>query len=463
MREKKKNVILITVDALRADHLSALGYAEKTTPNLDKIAKEGVLFTRAFSYGSSTHTAILPMLMSSPFIPYYLHGLDGIETVSMSEGLERYREIVTKLIKLKVTIAGALREHGYETAAFHSNPYLTRYYGYGEGFSHFDDSFGKYGNGKKMMERVKVALSMSRRLENLAKRLYFLIYRNEIPYERAEVINEKAISWLKAKNPKKFFMWLHYMDTHIPYKPPKDFRPPINSLKMSELNRKILNKEDIFENELSQLIGLYDGSIRYVDYAIKHLIEELKEMKMLEGTIVFITADHGEEFKEHGDFIHRTTKLYDELIHIPLIIYNSEHRATVDAPVSPLDIAPTIMDMLNLPTVKTFQGKSLIPIIEDKRDKNFAVMSQGWDVNGLIVAYMTRKWKYILNEAKNSRELYDIEEDPEERENLYEMERAIAEDLELKILEHISHQKKVVATDMEKERIMRKIKTSFLH
>lgn len=463
MREIEKNVILITVDALRADHLSGLGYAEETTPNLDKIAKEGVQFTRAFSYGSSTHTSILPMLMSSPFIPYYLHEFDGIETVSMSEGLERYREIATKLIKFKVTIAGALRKHGYKTAAFHSNPYLTRYYGYGEGFSHFDDSFGKYGNRKKMMEHVKVALSTSGKLENLAKRLYFLIYRNEIPYERAETINAKAISWLKAKKPKKFFMWLHYMDTHIPYKPPKGFRPPMNSLKMSELNRKILNKEDISKDELNQLIGLYDGSIRYVDYAIKDLLDELKEMKMLEDTIVFITADHGEEFKEHGDFIHRTTKLYDELIRVPLIIYNSGYHAIIDEPVSLIDIAPTIMDMLNLPNVKTFQGKSLIPIIEDKGDRKFAVMSQGWDVNGLIVAYRTNRWKYILNEAKNSRELYDIEEDPKERESLYEVERAIAEDLELKILEHILHQKKVVATDMEKERIMRKIKTSFLH
>ena len=204
--EKTKNVILITIDSLRSDHISSLGYTKKVTPNLDEIAKKGVLFTQAFSYGSTTFASIPPLLTSTPIVPYY-HGFFKTtnESVTLKEGLKRYKELVTKLFELKPTISSVLRGHGYETAAFHSNPYLTRYYGYGKDFSYFDDSFTKLGFTKKIIEKIKVIL-MSGKMDNLAKRLYFLMRRDEIPYERAEMINKKAISWLEAKKPKIFSM-----------------------------------------------------------------------------------------------------------------------------------------------------------------------------------------------------------------------------------------------------------------
>lgn len=458
-----RHVILITIDSLRADHLCSLGYVKKLTPSLDKIAEKGVLFTQAISYGSTTFASIPPMLTSSPIIPYY-HEFLGTKKgiMNLDEGLRSYKELVTRLFELKVTIAAALMGHGYETAAFHSNPYLSRYYGYGKDFSYLDDSFGAHDFRKKIGEKVKIAL-MSRRIDNLAKRLYFLIFPNKIPYERAEQINKKAISWLRVKKPEKFFLWLHYMDTHIPYKPPKYFRPKMSGSKMSYLNRKILNEEDISEGELSQIIELYDGSIKYVDYSIKCLLNELNDMKILEDTIVVITSDHGEEFKDHGDFLHIETKLYDELIHVPLIIYNAEYtNITIDEPVSHLDIAPTITDLLNLPMPETFQGRSLIPIIEG--EKSSGVISQGIGCHGLddnlkiIVAYRTKRWKYILDKMRDREELYDMKEDPKETNNLNNVKKDIAEDLKFRILEHISRQQELVAMDVEKEKIRRKIK-----
>ena len=462
MRELKKNVILITIDAFRADHLGCLGYAKKTTPYMDKIAREGVLFSNAFSYGSNTLTSVMPMMTSSPFIPYFLHGIDAAKLINLHDALERYKEIVRRLYSLKVTIAGALREQGYETAAFHSNPFLTSYFGYGKDFLYFDDSIAKYGIRKKIEAKAKVVLKNSR-LKNLVWRLYSLIYRNEVPYVRAEAINKKAISWLRTKKPEKFFVWLHYMDTHIPYKPPKSFRPSISSVKMSLLNRKILNREYISDSELSQAIELYDGSIRYVDYSIKCLLEELNEMGILENTIVVITADHGEEFKDHGGFIHEPTKLYDELTHIPLIIYNTEYKnITIDETVSSIDIAPTMMGMLNLPNAETFQGRCLLPITESGR--SYGVVNEGGGVQALtgnlkmIVAYRTKRWKYIQDEVRNRKELYDMKRDPKETENLYEVERDVAEDLESRIRELILHQGELVAMDVEKEKIRRKLK-----
>jgi len=458
------NVILITVDSLRADHIGALGCAKNTTPNLDGIAERGILFTNAFSYGSTTFTSIPPMLTSSPLISYYyFHEFYETEKRAMKlhESLDRYKELVTRLFELKVTITGILREQGYETAAFHSNPYLSRYYGYGKDFSHFDDSFGVYNLRKKIGEKIKIALMCSG-ADKLAKRLYFLIRRNAIPYERAETINKEAISWLRTKKNEKFFVWLHYMDTHAPYKPPKDFRHEISSLKMSDINRKILSKEDVSDSELRQLIDLYDGSIKYVDYSIKCLMDELDEMKILDDTIIIITADHGEEFRDHGKFLHVETRMYDELIHVPLIIYNSEYHATVDEAVSLIDIAPTIIDMLDLPTAETFQGRSLIPIV--KGEKRSGVISEGVVSHGLddkleiIAAYRTKRWKYILNKINDREELYDMKEDPKETKNLYGVERDIAEDLKFRILEHFSHQQKLVAKDMEKEKLKGRIK-----
>jgi arylsulfatase A-like enzyme len=450
------NIILITVDCLRADHLSSLGYAEKTTPNLDRFAKEGVLFTRAFSFGSCTLTSVAPLLLSSPTARYYLHG----STKAGDAWSDRYRETVRMLNGLKISLPRALRMQSYETAAFHSNAWLSGYYGFGEGFSHFDDSFTTPGIKKdsKMREKGRAVLIRNRTLYKLLRRIDSWIYRNAAPYERAKTINKKVVSWLKMKKPDKFFVWIHYMDTHEPYKPPKAFRPNMSSIELSNLNSKFMNKVDPSNSELKQLMELYDGGIRYVDHEIKHLIDELDEMEILEDTIIIITADHGEEFGEHEGFMHHPTKLYDELTHVPLIILNSGYRATIDEPVSLIDIAPTIMDLLNLPNAKTFQGKSLIPVINGK--ESYGIVSEGLDPDGskMVVAYRTKRWKCILDEVRNTKELYNLEEDPKESNNLYEVKRDIAEDLESRILAHISHQRKLVAMDIERERIRRRIK-----
>jgi arylsulfatase A-like enzyme len=231
---------------------------------------------------------------------------------------------------------------------------------------------------------------------------------------------------------------------------------------MSDLGRKILCKEDISNAELNQLIELYDGGIKYVDHSIKCLLDDLKDLMLLEDTIIIITADHGDEFKEHGDFLHVETKLYDELIHIPLIIYNSGHCATINETVSHIDIAPTIMEMLNLPKVKTFKGNSLISILNGEErsgviSEGIGSQSIGSDLK-LIISYRTKKWKYILNKMKDENELYNLEENPNEVENLKDVKKDIAESLNSIILEYILHQKKLVATDVKKEKMIGKIK-----
>lgn len=455
-----KNVILITIDSLRADHLGSLGYHKKLTPNLDKIAKDGILFTQAFSYGSTTSISILPLLTSMPVIPYYSGLFKNEKMASLEDITKNYKELGIFFLKLKPTIAGVLKHYGYETAAFNSNPYLSKYFGFGKDFTHFDDgSFYEHGYTKIIERKIKKILVVNKKIESFARFLLCLTYQ-KVPFERAEDINKKAISWVMEKKPEKFFLWLHYMDTHIPYIPPKDFHN-LSNFKVSDLNRKVLDNENVSKSELNQIIKLYDGCINYVDSSIKSLLDDLSDRRLLDDTIVIITADHGEEFKDHGGFMHIESKLYDELLHVPLIIYGANYsNVTIDEPVSLIDIAPTITDLLNLNSPRTFQGKSLIPII--KGTKSTGIISQGGhhgmnsNAIKMMVAYRTRRWKYILDE-RGGEELYDIKEDPKETKNLSVIQKDVAELIKSGILYNLSHQHKLVESDMKKEDLKKKI------
>jgi len=460
-----KNVIFITIDSLRADHLSCLGYHRKTTPNLDNLAKEGVLFKNAISCGPDTPTSIVPLLTSTYILTYVIINAGLNKSKTRAEEFERIGAITSEIYRNRITIAEILKDSGYVTAAFHSNPFLSRHFYFGKGFDYFYDSFSSSGRFRKyaIKSKIEEILKKNIQLYNFAKNIYNRMHSNNIPYERAEIINKKAISWLK-KHKKQFFVWIHYMDVHFPYKPPKRFQlyfrsKPMNNLEMTRLNYKMIHKpEEISENDMRDIIDLYDGEIRYVDYAIKLLLDELSEMNILNDTFIIITADHGEEFGEHGDFAHHHAKLYDEIIRVPLIISNSEYRnVEIDEPVSLLDVAPTILDLLGIPKNESFQGRSLVPIIRGER-KSSGVISEGLQKGKRSISYRTKEWKYIFNEVGAQRELYNIECDPKEKKNLYEKEREKAREFELKIKKHLLKQEKIAkGLTREKEKIKRKV------
>ena len=484
-----RNVILITIDSLRADHLSCFGYHKKTTPNIDNLARSGVMFRNAISCGPDTLTSILPLLTSSYVLEHYIEYVKkmkrerGKETLRTSvEEFEAAREVIREIFRRRFTIAALMRRYGYSTAAFHSNPLLSRYYNVG-GFDHFYDSLSIV-NFKKYSIKRKITgiLERNRRLYDFAWYVYKNIYDKlkalkivrvgeigkSVPYERADIINERVISWLK-KRKDKFFIWIHYMDVHFPYKPPKKFQfNKIKELEMSDINYKMLTKpDDLSTREINELINLYDGEIRYVDYSIKSLLEELEEIDALEGTALILTADHGDEFGEHGDFAHHHAKLYEELIHVPLIISNTEYKnIVIDEPVSLLDIFPTILDLVGIHAKECkeeFQGKSLIPLInregkgDERQEGERGVISESMYKGKRNVSYRTREWKIILNSIEGQYELYNLRKDPEERVNLYEVEEEKTEKLKKKIIEHLLEQKQRIREikECEKERIKR--------
>lgn len=456
---KIKNVLLITVDALRADHLSCMGYHRNTTPKIDEMAKNGVLFTQAISNGSGTPSAVPPILTSTYPLMY-----GGYEYLS----------------KNRITIAEILKNNGYATAAFHSNTYLSKFYGYGRGFDVFYDNLpinlgeSRYRMVRKFSRKFK---SFHKLCSNYLNATIFAYRRNawHLPYVSADIINKMAISWIKESKPSEFFMWLHYMDVHSPYMPPhecvKDINKVISKYQVLKANRYYNTANDnntkkISKRHVNNLIDLYDAGIKYVDSAINSFINELETMGVLKETLVILTADHGEEFFEHGNLSHHS-KLYDELIHVPLIMYSPEfvtENKVIDDQVEHLDIAPTILDVLGVENFTDFLGSSLTPLIDGKKREAKGVISETSDPpNELKISpyfkktsYRTKIWKYIHYESKKD-ELYNLLKDPTETLNLVNDKKEIAHSLFLKVVDHINMESKH-QQHSEKTHIRNKIK-----
>lgn len=452
----KQNVALITIDCLRADHLSCCGYSKETTPNIDDFARKGVLFTQAIANGSSTPTSF-PSILTSTYplmYPDYPH-------------VSRFRTIISEVLK-KV---------GYKTAGFHSNPYTSRYYYYDRGFEVFEDFLPLHTDENRANKAIRSITRKNEKLLAFARKLYRPLKNAKkrtrpmaLPYKRASEINQKAISWLK-KNLSGFFVWLHYMDTHHPFVPPAEFCT--SNAQMMKRAQYIIRKNPsiVSRNDLQNIIDLYDGTIMYVDSILGELFQEFQRLGIFDNTLFIITADHGEEFREHGGFSH-TAKLYDELIHVPLLLMapGIPANATVSEQVSLLDLAPTILDYLGLPKCEGFQGNSLLPVTADVRNVAVGkgVVSETRRKKGKVslsvnegyrlVSYRTEKWKYIFNEEGNLGELYDLENDQREAKNLYDKEKAIARKLEKKVAVHIQMEKRMQKQVTEIARIKNRVK-----
>jgi arylsulfatase A-like enzyme len=425
-----KNVILITIDCLRADHLSCLGYSKETTPTLDNLATEGILFSQAISTGTSTPISF-PGILASTYPQYRL---------------EDHRW----LPKDKLLISEILKREGYKTAAFHSTPFLSSYYSYDHGFDVFYDSF--------IFEHAKISEKMMGKRYELykvaalkAKFLFSMLTSSGTPYKKAEPINRRAIQWLKS-NTDNFFLWLHYMDTHPPYLPPKKYLPKqiISRFGAKKVTRKmILSREKITDEELKSLMHLYESSIRYVDQEISSFLNKLKKMGIYDSTFIIVTADHGEEFREHGKIGHGRPrqKPYEELIHVPLIVRGPGlHRRIIsDQVVSLLDIPPMILDLLDIPEEIKYQGKSLLPVIRgEKRTEGVISESYVLGAKKKTISYRTPEWKFVMDEKGDECVLYNLQSDPKEEKNLYEKERERAKEFESKIKEHIAKQEKMI-------------------
>ncbi|MEW6269088.1 MAG: sulfatase [Thermodesulfobacteriota bacterium] len=370
------NVVLISIDTLRPDHLGAYGYARPTSPNIDALAARGVVFENAFSPSSWTLPAHATLLSG---VSPYRHGAVTSAT--------RIRDDVPLL-------AETLAARGYHTAAFVNAPFVSQGYGFARGFARFEQRFTE--------KRAHVAA------------------------------RQRAILEAVAELEPPFFLFVHYMDVHTPYRPPKAFNrfaadrrggtvlKGVGAGGFLELQRAVRDGKVAISNaDRDRLVDLYDGEILAVDAKIGELVRALEREP---DTVIVLTSDHGEEFLEHSGVGHAET-LYDEVLRVPLIVTGpgiAPGRAKTFASLA--DVVPTFLDWLGGPVPAGLDGRSLVgalrrsPVPDD--DVVLALHTSSHDGRAALRGVRSAGHKLIQDDASGRAELYDVARDPGERTNL---------------------------------------------
>ena len=395
----KFNVIYIAIDTLRADHLGCYGYARNTSPNIDRIAGEGVLFKNAFAPAIPTH-------------PSYTTQFTGVYPTTHRVVCHGYPNII--LDKNILLLQEILDRNGFTTIGVDN--LATRTLGitwFVRGFDYYIDI-----SGKTVVSRgVKI---------------------------NASIVNEKVFYCLEniCRFQQPFFLFIHYWDPHAPYIYHKDitehfydkkYRDNIDDLEKSPWGRLLLRGwvgklREKGVRDRKYIEALYDGEIRYVDSAIKEVVNKLSELELYENTLLIITADHGEGMGEHGIYYDHHG-LYDWDIHIPLIIRFPEslyRRKIVEKFVQHIDLVPTILDLLSIEIPKNVEGKSLIRIVEEDENGYDSIYSVE-NTRMTKRAIRTNRYKLIetlrpdfYGNPAGFLELYDLDKDPLELNNIAE-------------------------------------------
>ena len=432
------NVILIVVDNLRADHLGINDYSRNTSPNIDKIAKEGVFFPVAIPTFPGTTPSITSILTG---LYPHSHGIRNNDHNNITPGVTSLQEI--------------LQSHGYITIG---NAIEMRATDIKKGFHAFNLLRWRIMN--KIKRSIKKTINWKYRADT------------------AEILTDFAIKYIKKLENKKFFLYLHYIGPHWPYDSPKPynhiFDPHYKGKhtfnKVAESNRKkidsFFNKivdsnkikrgDLIFNNklpkeEIDHAIAHYDGSIRYVDFHIGRLLEYLDNSNLTNNTLIIVCGDHGECFGEHNIYFHHGEGLYDEELRVPLIMKCPNlPNIRIENQVQLTDVMPTILEILGIPFIEKIEGVSLISQIkENKVGRKYTFSETGRSffkqnkrvyfkgIRGKWRMVRSNDWKliYIPHPGNDIYELYNLKTDPHEKINLIEKEKKVAEIMKKELFE----------------------------
>ena len=405
-----KDVLLVTVDSLRADHVGCYGYGRDTTPTLDSRADDSAVYTNAFAHACSTRPSFPTILTSSYPLMY-----GGYERLSESRTL----------------ISEVFSDAGYRTAGFHSNAYLNPEFGYGRGFDHFFDSMTDPGTFARLRQWAKNRLNNESLIYRFLASAFFTAERHAganigSAYVDADEITDRAITWLCRDTDRPTFLWVHYMDVHHPYLPPTEYQKvfrdePISERRAIQLRRKFIERpEEVTDSELSDIIDLYDAEIRFTDSQVSRLLEAAD--KELDDYVFAFTSDHGEEFREHGRFSHHAT-FYDEVLHVPLILHDGDNTGRYNNMAGLLDVAPSLVGAADLEAPDRFFGYDLQRRHEGTWPRESVLGDWSPDGQGdgeRRYSYRDHEWKFIRRETEggNHEELYHLTQDPQEASNI---------------------------------------------
>jgi arylsulfatase A-like enzyme len=424
------NILLIVVDCLRAKDLGCYGGRNDISPGIDQLAHRGVIFRNAFSTAPWTKPSI-----ASLFTSLYpnVHNVINIKDALSSSLL---------------TLPERLRNEGYATYFFNGGNYFID-----TGFN-FNQGFNVYRFSKKIGD--------------------------------ASVLAESFLSYVSGLKKKKFFAYLHYMDSHIPYRTnDKDTvkhkkEDSFHSFNYNDLNtpyeigafckyiRGLSAENKLIPDDKYYIKAQYENAIRYIDKSIERIVTELRENDLLQNTVILLTADHGEEFWEHGSYEHGHT-LYNELLQVPLIITGGGvDPGEVESNVRLIDISPSILEMVQADVTScTMQGLSLLQIINGRCDELplpvFAIGTLYGDeklclIKGTVKLIFStgntyKKLDFPYRKVKENYELYDLHNDPFESNNVRKTDNQTFSALKESLLEfknvHNSFQPTEVTIDSD--------------
>ena len=411
------NVILITMDTVRADHLSVYGYERDTTPNLRKLAQEATLYTRAVAPSDvtlSTHGSMFTGLYPT------WHGAHTVEP-----GTQPANAMAFPLSDKHVTLAERLQARGYSTAEVVANHwFLGPSWQLHQGFDYYS------------ILAPSCCLPSPYILWQHAQGDFIGLTRNSRSFNLAEHVNEEVFNLLarwKERN-RPFFLFANYMDAHWPYSPPSPFDakypgkdPKFGQARFKALERAVAQgKREPTEAERQHLMSQYDGAIAYLDAQIGELVERLKNLGLYDNTLLMLTSDHGEALGERGVFLHNGVPLYQNVLHVPLLIKypNGRQRGVVNEFVSTVDVTPTVLDAVGAEPAKDIQGRSLLqrnsdlPLYAESYPRMDLVMRENPERQRVERAIFSGNLKYITSTV-GKHELYDLFQDPAEKTNLY--------------------------------------------
>ncbi len=403
------NVLLISLDTVRAANLSLYGYARATTPQLERFAQIGVRFERALS------TA-----------PWTLPSHAGMFTGRFPSELST--DWRTSMDTTYPTLAEVFRAHGYVTAGFVANLlYCAFETGLGRGFVHYEDYHVSAG---ELMENASLACTVG----NLGWTRRIIRFHDLFARKSAADVNRELLHWLSVRSERRpFFAFLNYFDAHDPYLPPPPFNVrfgpdrPERYLLVEHFHRvgTRLVKACVSASGIESEMAAYDGAIAYMDDQLGRLFDELGKRGLLRNTVVIVTSDHGEQFGEHGFFEHGNS-LYWPLLHVPLVISFPERvpvGGIVHESVSLSDLAATVMDLAGMPNEARIPGDSLARYwrgAAGREDPSREVRLSEFkprSPRGALTSVVSAGRHYIRY-ADGREELFDLERDPAEEHDL---------------------------------------------
>lgn len=386
------SIVLVSLDTLRADHLSVYGYQRETSPVLDRFASEAIRFEEALAQAPGTLTSHLS-LFTSLYPPQF--------GITRRDGRNWNQAVTTlRLRDSVVTLAEILREHGYRTIAFTDGGAVSPRYGFDQGFELYRVIPRLVGKGKRL------------RIHSSIAELDGLLGKHE-------------------NDEQPFFLFIHTYHIHSPYQSPPPFDryfTSISSLALGGQRQFLINpaRNKRAEAHADLVRGFYDNGIRATDDSLRDLFDLLRRRGLYESSVIVVLSDHGEEFLDHGGFGHGG-RLHQEHLLVPLLIRLPGGRrggTVLPGPVGLVDVAPTLIELAGLEVPDQFRGRSLKRLLEGTDAGTWLAERRLYsdipNVRSGLRSLRRGRWKLIESPWEQRVELYDLEVDPEETVNLAE-------------------------------------------